>query len=126
LGGEVRIGNQAVDEFDDSMHLTVWHLTDSPVKLSPVRYCEKLRRASRFLLISTEKPLPRVGEAPTRGFEMDPLRGKEPKDKVASTEKSQLMLPVLRKWRARIILSFSAGFCRLLKLCVDGVQITHI
>src|SRR5262249_40743311 len=55
LGGEVRIDDQAVDEFDYGMHLSVWHWTDSPIKLSPLRYCEKLRRASRFLLILTEK-----------------------------------------------------------------------
>src|SRR5262245_2144066 len=55
LGGEVRIDDQAVDEFGYSMHLSVWHWTDSPTKLSLLRYCEKLRRASRFLLILTEK-----------------------------------------------------------------------
>src|SRR5262249_10142076 len=46
---------QAVDEVDYRMHLAVWHGPDSPRKLSPLRYCEKLRRASRFLLIATEK-----------------------------------------------------------------------
>src|SRR5262249_36835077 len=55
LGGKVRIDDQAVDEFDYSMHLSVSHWTDSPITLSPLRYCEKLRRTSRFLLIFTEK-----------------------------------------------------------------------
>jgi hypothetical protein len=55
LGGEVRIDDQAMDEFDYSMYLSVWHWTDSPLKLPPLRYCEKSHRASRFLLISAEK-----------------------------------------------------------------------
>jgi hypothetical protein len=37
------------------MHLSVWHWTESPIKLAPLKYCEKSRRASRFLLISWER-----------------------------------------------------------------------
>src|SRR5262249_50889814 len=54
-GGEVRIGDQAVNEFDDGMYLSVWHGTDSPMKLSPLRYCEKLPCASRFFAQLYEK-----------------------------------------------------------------------
>jgi hypothetical protein len=55
LGGKVRIDDQAVDEFDYSMHFPVWHWSDSPMKLFPSSCCEKLRRASRFFLISTQR-----------------------------------------------------------------------